>query len=160
MSKKLVKRAAMLLGAAALLLGLAAPIAAAAAPQTIAPSAHGMSAAPAVQAPSAVPPGCSSTNLCFWNNINFNDGPGQLSGTNSDWHDFSHSSCQHGTWADCVSSIFNDGTSCTARVWVNAGFGGANLTIARGTGIADLTKVAVTSTVSWNDLIEANDWVC
>lgn len=35
-------------------------------------------------APTAAPTGCTSTNVCFWVNIDFNDGPGQLSGTNPD----------------------------------------------------------------------------
>jgi peptidase inhibitor family I36 len=116
--------------------------------------------ATAVMHPAAVPAGCTSTNLCFWNNAGFNDGPGRLSGTNSSWFSFSHSSCPNGTWADCVSSIFNDGSSCTARVWFLSGFGAPTLSIARGNGFSNLTQVQTGLGVSWNDEIEANDWVC
>jgi hypothetical protein len=55
--------------------------------------------------------GCSASYFCFWNNANFNDGPGKLSGNNPSWYVFSHSSCPNGTWADCASSLDNAGTS-------------------------------------------------
>lgn len=150
----------MLVGAAALTFGFVAPaMAATPAVTKIAPPVT--NTAPAVvTAPAAVPAGCSATFLCFWNNANFDDGPGKLSGTNSSWFDFSHSSCPNGTWADCVSSIFNDGTSCTARVWFLAGFGGPTLEIARGSGISNLTTLPNGVGGTWNDNIEANDWVC
>src|SRR5690349_2867542 len=36
----------------------------------------------------AAPSGCTSGNLCFWVNANFNDGPGRLSGLNQNWSVF------------------------------------------------------------------------
>lgn len=156
----------MIVGAAALTFGFVAPAAMAATPAVAAPAAAKVAppvshtAPTVVTTPAAVPAGCSATFLCFWNNAGFNDGPGKLSGTNSSWFDFSHGSCPNGTWADCVSSIYNDGTSCTARVWFLTGFGAPSLEIARGSGISNLTTVQTGLGVSWNDQIESNDWVC
>lgn len=108
------------------------------------------------------PPGCTATHLCFWVNVNFSDGPGQLAGTNASWFAFPERACQTGTWADCASSLYNDGTQCTARVWFLQNFGGPSLEIARGDGFSDLVNVPISGIpgANWNDNIEANDWVC
>lgn len=130
-------------------------------PSGSSPAASTASSQPAgAVSPAAVPSGCTATNLCFWVNINFNDGPGRLSGNNSSWFAFSHSSCGNGTWADCASALFNDGTSCTAHVFFLTGFSGPELSLARGTGIANLTTRALGGGISgtWNDNIESNSW--
>jgi hypothetical protein len=160
--KSLIRRIALIIGAAALLFGVVAPAAMAATPA--AAKAVPSNSAPAVvpaATPAAAPAGCSAGNVCFWNNINYNDGPGELSGTNASWFGFSHSSCPGGSWADCVSSIYNDGNSCTARLWYLTNFGSPSFTVARGTGYTNLTQLGTgISGVSWNDNIESNDWVC
>jgi hypothetical protein len=66
---------------------------------------------------------------CFWVNINENDGPGRLSGTNGDWSAFGHSTCQTRTWNDCVSSIDNNGVNRWSKLWVDPWFSGGSLTI-------------------------------
>lgn len=147
--------------AAALLAVALTSQAATAAPGThSAPASPAAAMTPATITPAAVPSGCSATFLCFWVNINFNGGPGKLSGNNSSWFAFSHSGCQNGTWADCASSLFNDGTQCTAHVYFLTGFGHPELSLSRGTGIANLVNVPLGGGVSgnWNDNIESNNW--
>lgn len=109
-------------------------------------------------APMAAPSGCSSGNLCVWVNINWNDGPAQFSGSNASWFNFPHSTCQNGTWADCASSIYNNGMICNAHVYYFTDFGQPVLNIARQTGYANLTQVSTGLGDSWNDNIESNDW--
>jgi peptidase inhibitor family I36 len=113
----------------------------------------------------AVPPGCSSGNLCFWNGADYGDGPGELSGSNSNWRAFSHSSCRKPnnpsdrTWSDCASSIYNNGTSCTAVVWLAAGYGEGHEALARGQGVRNLSTWHV-DTGPWDNNISANNWLC
>lgn len=148
----------MLLGAVALLLGVMVPTAAA--DTKPAPPANTVPVTVAPASASAAPNGCTAGNLCFWNNVDYNDGPGQLSGTNADWFDFPHSSCPNGTWADCASSVYNNGNSCTARVWYLTSFGSPHLDIPRGTGYPHLTWVPTGLGNSWNDNIRSNSWIC
>ncbi|GGN15018.1 peptidase inhibitor family I36 protein [Streptomyces fuscichromogenes] len=104
-----------------------------------------------VATPAAVPSGCSAGYLCFWVNIGYSDGPGKLSGSNTNWTAFSHSTCQTGTWNDCASSIYNDGVNDNAVVYTDAGYSGSSGVIDRGVG-GDLSA-------AWNDVISSNSWV-
>jgi hypothetical protein len=122
-------------------------------------------AAPAQAAPVssettfAAPAGCGSGNLCFWNNSGFNDGPGQLAGTNPNWGVFAHGSCPSGTWDNCVSSLFNNGNTSAANVWRYTNYGGAGACWAKGTGNSNLASVNYPGTsVNMNDTISSNNW--
>ncbi|TQS41201.1 peptidase inhibitor family I36 protein [Cryptosporangium phraense] len=110
-------------------------------------------------AAAAAPSGCSAGNLCFWKDANMVDGPGELSGTNSNWAAFSHQSCASHTWNNCASSLYNNGTSCTALVWLSAGFTEGVESLGRGQGVKNLTTWNV-DTGPWNDNISANSWSC
>lgn len=110
-------------------------------------------------AAAAAPPGCSAGNLCFWNGTGYSDGPGELSGSNSNWNAFSHSSCPSGTWTNCASSLYNNGTSCTAVVWLSAGYTEGRESLARGQGVTNLATWNV-DTGPWNNNISANNWAC
>ena len=121
-------------------------------------------AAPTVSADTASPralTGCNSGNLCFWNGINFNDGPGQVAGNNQDWRLFPKQTCPSPghTWSDCVSSLFNNGNFDAVDVYQNINYGGAAACIAKGTGFADLTQfVYPNTTINMNDTISSNFW--
>jgi hypothetical protein len=155
----LIRCAMTMVGAAALLFGLMAPSALAATPAAAKPAPSDTTNAPALVAGPDALSDCPAGSLCFWNNTGFTDGPGKLAGTNSSWFAFSHSTCPSGTWADCASSIYNHGNSCTARVWFFTGFGSPSMTISRGTSISDLSTRPVSGT-TWNNNIEGNDWIC
>ena len=110
-----------------------------------------------------MPAGCNSGSLCFWANINYSDGPGQVQGNNPSWFPFGNSSCRTqgnsgGVWADCASSIYNHGVSCTAHVYYLTNYGLPKLDIARGTGFSNLVNVARSGGGNWNDEIESNNW--
>lgn len=129
-------------------------------PASAAPEAAGLTvtaAAPAVAA--AAPSGCSAGNLCFWNGTGYSDGPGELAGSNSNWAVFSHSTCGSGTWNNCASSLYNNGTSCTAVVWLSAGYTEGNEYLAKGQGVTNLATWN-TDTGPWNNNISANSWSC
>jgi hypothetical protein len=151
-------RALVVTAAALLAVAAGTPATASAAPAGPAPAAADVVAAAAPSTPAYAPSGCGSGNLCFWNNINYNDGPGQLSGSNASWFNFAHSSCPGGTWADCVSSIFNNGVNCTAHVYYYTNYAGPKLNISRGTGYSDLTRLSTGVGTTWNDNIESNNW--
>lgn len=92
-------------------------------------------------APMAPPPGCTSTNVCFWVNNNYSDGPGRLAGTNPDWRRFAHRTCGGGTWNDCASSVYNAGTRCWAYLWDGFSYtlgARGNIGLNRGVGIPNL----------------------
>lgn len=144
---------------AALLVVPAASVAAAAPVEKPAPAAVAVPAGPVTNAPS----GCRAGNLCFWADTYYVDGPGQLSGPNRYWTDFAHASCAtKGTtganWANCASSIYNNGVNCTAHVYFLANYGGPKLNIARGVGYVNLATVAAPGGDNWNDNIMSNNW--
>lgn len=134
--------------------GLAGTATASSASDSVKNTAYVSTAAPAGDnAITAAPPGCTATNVCFWNGTNYSDGPGRLSGSNSNWTAFSHSSCPTGTWNDCASSVYNNGTSCSANLWTTANYGGSRLTLGIGSG-----QTALSSTM--NNAISSNNWSC
>jgi hypothetical protein len=105
--------------------------------------------------PAAVPSGCSSGYVCFWVNAGYNDGPGKLNGVNANWTVFSHSTCPNGTWADCISSAYNDGVNDNAVLWTEIGGYGNGLIIYRGAGVTDFSTIY---NGEFNDKIVANSW--
>ncbi len=98
----------------------------------------------------AAPAGCPSSYFCFWANAGYSDGPGKLSGKNSDWSVFSHSSCPGGTWNDCASSDYNNGVSCDAVVWTGKSYGGTGGWVPKGTG-GDFNS-------TFNNAVSSNSW--
>jgi hypothetical protein len=101
---------------------------------------------------------CNPGDLCFWVNENKGGAKGRVSGDNSSWS-WAQSSCANGTWNNCASSIQNNGRTCTVNVFEHAGYGGARLTLVRGTYISSLGGHWITFPVdSWNDDIQSNRW--
>ena len=137
--------------------GSAQAVPAASAPSASAPtstSPHDTGAAPAALSD------CHATNFCFWVNAGYNDGPGQLSGDNTDWRAFGHASCQTHNWSDCASSGFNDGTSgLGVEVWQNINYGGASACLPRLWRLNNFAGFVYPGTsVSFNDSISSNFW--
>ncbi|WP_034091507.1 peptidase inhibitor family I36 protein [Streptacidiphilus albus] len=107
----------------------------------------------------AIEPGCAATYFCFWNNENFNDGPGKLSGNNPSWFVFSHSSCPNGTWANCASSLDNAGTSgMGVEVWSSTGYNGDHACVSDNETYSDLANNSYSNGDAANDSIESNEW--
>jgi Peptidase inhibitor family I36 len=103
---------------------------------------------------SAAPAGCTATFLCLYPDPGYSGGFGHVAGNNSNFNRLPTSThnCGNGTWNDCISSAFNDGTSCTVWLWSAAGYSGRKLSIARGTGYRNL------STVNFDDVTSSNHW--
>lgn len=106
-------------------------------------------------APTAAPAGCTATNVCFWVHANFVDGPGRLSGTNPDWRAFGHASCGGGTWNNCASSVYNNGSRCWADLW-----DGFNYTLGARGSLSLNRGVGITNLVPWDfdNAISSNSW--
>ena len=123
-----------------------------------APTAVGRTTGAAVRP--AIISGCSATYFCFWNNENYNDGPGKLSGNNGSWYAFSHSSCPGGTWANCASSLDNAGTSgMGVDVYSGLNYGGDVACISDNATYSDLANYNYPGTsTNMNDTIESNEW--
>ncbi|MDQ1647696.1 MAG: hypothetical protein QOJ50_3880 [Cryptosporangiaceae bacterium] len=101
---------------------------------------------------------CAGGDLCFWQDDDKGGAKGRVSGNNSAWS-WSRSGCPDGTWNNCASSIQNNGNSCSVKVYDNAGYSGAVLTLTRGTYISSLSGYWITFPVdSWNDDIQSNKW--
>lgn len=116
-------------------------------------------AAQAAQTTPAVPSGCGSGNFCFWNNANFDDGPGQVSGDNANYTEFPHASCPYGTWNDCISSLYNNGTSgLGVDVFLDANYGLPDMCIPDNSGYAVLPEYYPGTSVVLNDSISSNLW--
>jgi Peptidase inhibitor family I36 len=128
--------------------------------------APGAPAQPDDPASVSAPPGavtaldttCAAGDLCFWVDTNRGGAKGRLSGSNPAWKIFSQPQCRDGHWGDCASSIANNGTRCTARVWEHDNYRGAWLDIQRGDSFNLTDKWIVWQVVSWNDQISSNNW--
>jgi len=109
----------------------------------------------------AAPSGCASGALCAWEDENYLTNSttvhASFFGNNQHWSDFAQSACQSGNWNDCASSIFNNGTQCTAHVYWDAGFGLPRINVPRGTGYAQLDQ-NMPDGRNWNDKISSNNW--
>lgn len=153
-------RVIITLAAAGLALAAGVGTAAEASAATPSPlSASARSASPDTVRP-AIVSGCSATYFCFWNNENFNDGPGKLSGNNGSWYAFSHSSCPGGSWANCASSLDNAGTSGDGvDVYSGLNYSGVVACIPDNATYSDLANYDYPGTsVNMNDTIESNEW--
>ncbi|MFG1807454.1 peptidase inhibitor family I36 protein [Streptomyces sp. NPDC049040] len=127
--------------------------ASAAQPAASVETAHG-SVAPAAKSD------CPAGSFCVWVNSNYSDGPAKFSGNNSDWTQFSHASCASGTWNNCATSGFNNGTSgLGVVVWQLVGGSGDGACLPRGWALSDFQGyVWPNTTDSFNDSISANVW--
>ena len=90
--------------------------------------------------------------LCFWKDINYGGAMGKVAGNNLNFTAFRNSSCQTGTWNDCISSVYNNGTRCNVAIYRDANYLGGGLTVPRQTGIANLGSYGL------NDAISSNRW--
>jgi hypothetical protein len=141
-------------------------------PQHVGASAPTPSASPSATAPSAAsadPPCSDAGDFCFWVNANYGGALGLLAGTNPWWGDFPQSECVYpaaakdadGTWNDCASSGYNDGTSGDAVVvYQNINYGGEDACLpdlsAAYSDFADYTYGD--GSASLNDSISSNSW--
>jgi hypothetical protein len=103
---------------------------------------------------------CPSTYLCFWVNSGFTANWGKFAGNNPSWGAYSQSECAGGTWNDCASSLYNNGSTEQALVWQNNSYKGGYACVARGTtmysNLANWTYA--NNSASMNDSISSNDW--
>lgn len=110
----------------------------------------GFAAAPA----SAAPAGCPSSYFCFYADPDYSGGMGKVQGNNthfSSFHTSTHN-CGNGNWNDCVSSVFNNGTSCTVFLWSDADYQGKVLPLVRNQGYRNL------KTQAFDDVLSSNHW--
>ena len=94
---------------------------------------------------------CPRTYLCAWVHLNFTGNMGKWAGNNSDWRRFRQSQCAHGTWNDCLTSVYNRGTQCSVWLFRHINFAGDWFTLARGNAIANVGPY-------WNDSVSSNRW--
>ena len=141
--------AAVLALAAALGLSTSATAAPAAAP----------TASHATATPQAAAASCPSTYACFWVNNYYGGTMGKVAGNNTNYMNLSNSSgCTKypGTWNDCISSVANEGTSCTVYFWTDSGYSGRYHSVAIGDWIGDFSDWWSDS--AFNDAISSNHW--
>lgn len=105
-------------------------------------------------APAAAPSGCPAQYACFWKNANFNDGPGKVKGDNEDFRALAHGSCPSGTWNDCISSIYNNGRSCTVFFFKDINYRGEKHSLGLGDSVSDISRWVS----GFNDQISSNRW--
>ncbi|MFI0901566.1 peptidase inhibitor family I36 protein [Streptomyces sp. NPDC020983] len=96
---------------------------------------------------------------CFWVDINRGGAMGKVAGTNHDYRNLKNSSgctAYPGTWNDCISSVENQGTSCTVYFYSDADYHGTRHSVSIGdrvnnvgTGFHD---------PAFNDAISSNNW--
>jgi hypothetical protein len=77
---------------------------------------------------------CPASYLCVWVNSNFGGDRGKFEDKNTNWTEFKDHECYYpaaahdadGTWNDCASSAYDNGTSSTpyAVVWQNVNYSG------------------------------------
>lgn len=105
-------------------------------------------------------PACDSSYFCFWVNINFGGDRGQVAGNNPTWTRFSEPTCPSGTWNDCASSGFNNGTSgLGVRVYENANYTGRSTCLPKGWYGNFTGKYWDGTTTNINDKISSNRWM-
>jgi hypothetical protein len=115
-------------------------------------AANASSAASEMVSAQTAPAGCPSGYLCFWKDINYGGAMGKVAGNNLNFTAFRNTSCQTGTWNDCISSVYNNGARCTVAIYRDANYLGGGLTVPRQTGISNL------GTYGLNDAISSNRW--
>ena len=104
---------------------------------------------------------CPITYFCVWNSSGYTDGPGKFGGNNANWSNFSHSSCPTGTWNNCASSGYNNGTSgLGVGVWNGVNYGGASACLPQGWSLSNFAGYVWPGTsISFNNAIGSNFWV-
>lgn len=114
---------------------------------------------PAIPAGAAVTD-CNPGQLCVWVNTSYNGGPGRFTGNNSNWNNFPHTSCTYnGTWNNCASSGFNDGTTgLGVQLWETIGYADGVFCMPQGTQIANFGNRTFNNGHSLNDRVSANFW--
>lgn len=104
---------------------------------------------------------CPASDLCFWVNANWGGDMGRFAGSNPWWGDYSQSQCRGGTWNDCASALYNNGTQDNAIVYQNINYGGqAQCIEQRTTFYSDLAHNYYDngSGSNMNDSISSNNW--
>jgi hypothetical protein len=95
--------------------------------------------------------GCVSSYACGWVDGGYGIPMGKWSENTPNFTVFGQSRCQTGNWNDCVSSLWNEGTSCNAIWWTNSGYGGSGYHNNLGTGTGVLSG-------GWNDEFSSLKW--
>jgi hypothetical protein len=108
----------------------------------------GLAATPA----SAAPPNCPAGALCIYPDPGYSGGLGTLYGNNPDFTRLPTSThnCGNGTWDNCVSSAFNNGTQCTVYLFSGYSYTGVKHTLSRGDGYYNFHDVGFDDTLSSN----------
>lgn len=96
--------------------------------------------------------GCPAGYGCGWVDGSYGIPMGKWAGNNNNLSIFTQSACQTGNWNDCISSIWNEGTSCNLTWWTNSGYSGNGYRNNRGTGTGFL------SPEFWNDEFSSDRW--
>jgi Peptidase inhibitor family I36 len=94
--------------------------------------------------------GCVAAYACGWVDGGYGTPMGKWSENTPNFSVFGQSRCQTGNWNDCVSSVWNEGTSCNVSWYVNSGYGGGEYRNNRGTGSGVLG--------GWNDEFSSLKW--
>lgn len=124
----------------------------------------------AVNAPRTTAAPCNEpTYFCFWVNSGYGGNMGKFAGPNPNWGLFKDSECVYpaaahdadGTWNDCASSGYNDGTSGDAVVvYQNTNMGGEDACLPdHSTAYSDFASYTYgDGSASLNDSISSNSW--
>lgn len=96
--------------------------------------------------------GCVSTYACGWVDGEYGTPMGKWAENTPNLSVFSQSACQDGNWNDCISSIWNEGTSCNVTWFINSGYGGSGYKNNLGTGTGYLAPGV------WNDEFSSLKW--
>ncbi len=149
--RTLILAALPVIATGAMLAASAVPAAASALPV---PATHAAPNAPAASAT------CVSGYFCFWVNAGYVGARGQLAGNNSNWTVFAQSQCKGGTWNDCASAGYNDGSSGDGViVYQNAGFGGGAFCFPQFSVAPNFTQYEFSNGAGLNDAVSSNQWV-
>lgn len=99
---------------------------------------------------------CSSYGYaCGWVNTYWGSSRGNWAGNNPHLSDFTESNCsKNGNWNDCISSLWNNGTSCNITWFWDASYGTPGLLNHMDNGDPDLTD----NSPNWNDQISSDEW--
>jgi Peptidase inhibitor family I36 len=155
-------------------LGVVLPAAASAAAQPSAPAAPSTSApvragadsttetpktTPLASGAPSAQSDCPAGDFCVWVNAGYSDGPARFAGNNANWLDFSHSTCQTGTWSDCASSGYNHGNYDAVEVYRDINYGGDSACLPLGWSLSNCAGYVWPGTGdNFNDSISSNYW--
>jgi peptidase inhibitor family I36 len=100
---------------------------------------------------------CPSGYACFWRDPYFGGPSGMVAGNNPDFRVFKQSGCPLGSWHECISSIRNDGESCTVFFWTGVGYTGRWHSLARGDQVGKFSE-APYKDPAFDNAISSNHW--